>query len=202
MAQEDGNEPLLWPGSWPGKAAEMLRRDLDAAGLSVEDAAGHVLDFHSRRHTFGTNLAKAGVAPKMAQELMRHSDINLTMGTYSHVGLYDLDEAVQLLPEIPTIDPVDFATGTANAEQGGENSWHQNWHRPADIQSDSVAKPTPRATSKSSQNNDLEADCGPLIVNETRATDETRSHDLRFTKASLCQLSYGGIVVRNLALRM
>ena len=72
----------------------MLRRDLQAAGIPYRDEEGRVLDFHSLRHTFGTNLARAGVAPKVAQELMRHSDINLTMMTYTHVGLYDLNAAV------------------------------------------------------------------------------------------------------------
>ncbi|MDA1166324.1 MAG: tyrosine-type recombinase/integrase [Planctomycetota bacterium] len=49
----------------------MLKRNLEAAGIPYQDKAGRFLDFHSLRHTFGTNLARAGVAPKVAQELMR-----------------------------------------------------------------------------------------------------------------------------------
>jgi integrase len=93
-----GSNELLWPGSWPNKAAEMLRGDLEAAGIPYEDGQGCFLDFHALRHTFGTNLANAGVSPKVAQELMRHSDVKLTLNTYTHVGLYDLAGAVEKLP--------------------------------------------------------------------------------------------------------
>jgi hypothetical protein len=43
---------------------------------------------------------KAGVAPRMAQELMRHSDIRLTMNTYTHLHLVDTAGAVEALPSI------------------------------------------------------------------------------------------------------
>jgi len=91
-------ESRIWPGSWPEKASVMLRRDLEAAGISYQDKAGRFLDFHSLRHTFGTNLARAGVAPKVAQELMRHSDVNLTLGIYTHIEMSDLAGAVEKLP--------------------------------------------------------------------------------------------------------
>ena len=183
----------------------MLRGDLEAAGVPVDDSAGHVLDFHSPRHTFVTNLALAGVAPQIAQELMRHSDINLTMGTYSHVGLYDLNAAVDSLPSIPDFHPAESATGT-----GGPESGEIYWHHEGEIRGDSVKSIENHSASEpinAEPRNPLpeqgfEADCEPLTTHKKRATGETRTHDLRFTKASLCQLSYGGVVVGNLALRM
>ena len=36
-----------------------------------------ILDFHALRHTFATMLACAGVSPRVAMELMRHSDRRL-----------------------------------------------------------------------------------------------------------------------------
>ncbi len=121
-------DPSVWPGSWAEKAAVMLRADLEAAELPYEDSAGRVLAIHSRRHalrhTFGTNLAKAGVAPKIAQELMRHSDINLTMMTYSHVGLYDLDAALDSLPALPNLEAVSMlATGTTSEPGAVAHNW-------------------------------------------------------------------------------
>jgi integrase len=47
--------------------------------LAYRDDAGRVADFHSLRHTFISNLAQAGVHPKLAQSVARHTDINLTM---------------------------------------------------------------------------------------------------------------------------
>ena len=43
-------------------------------------------------------LAKAGVAPKVAMDLMRHSNANLTMGLYSHTVLQDRADALEKLP--------------------------------------------------------------------------------------------------------
>ena len=109
-----GSDEVLWSGSWTNKAAEMLRRDLEAAGIPYEDGQGRFLDFHALRHTFGTNLAKAGVTPKVAQELMRHSDVKLTLNTYTHVGLYDLAGAVEKLPAFSghSTDSTTARTGT------------------------------------------------------------------------------------------
>jgi integrase len=134
----------VWPGDWPKKAAVMLRRDLEAAGIPYRDDDGRVLDFHALRHTFGTNLARAGVAPKVAQELMRHSDINLTMGTYTHVGLYDLNAAVESLPAFALTKTPLAATGTTDARPKPEqplSSLVQNWHQA----SEKSCSPTLRA---------------------------------------------------------
>ena len=84
--------------------------------LSYQDEAGLYADFHSNRHTFISNLGKAGVAPKVAQELARHSDINLTMRIYSHVGMGDRAKAVGILPAPPSVtgpEPEKFAQGVA-----------------------------------------------------------------------------------------
>ncbi len=52
-------------------------------------ADGRTLDVHCLRHTFATLLSKSGVVPRMAQELMRHSDIRLTMNVYTYPQLID-----------------------------------------------------------------------------------------------------------------
>ena len=46
---------------------------------------------HVCRHTYCSNQAKAGMYPKTLQYLMGHSDISVTMNTYTHLGL---EEAV------------------------------------------------------------------------------------------------------------
>ncbi len=72
-------------GGWLKKTSKMMQRDLAAAGIPYADEHGLYADFHANRHTFITNLARAGVAPKVAQSLARRSDINLTMNVYTHV---------------------------------------------------------------------------------------------------------------------
>src|SRR5262249_17815173 len=85
--------------------------------LASIDDQGHTVDFHSLRKTFVTNLTRSGAAPKTAQILARHSDINLTMNTYTMLGVMDQAAAVEALPPIPTCtdttEVVSFqATGT------------------------------------------------------------------------------------------
>jgi len=53
--------------------------DLAAAGIAKRDAQGRTVDVHGMRHTFATLLARKGVTSSVAQKLMRHSDIRLTM---------------------------------------------------------------------------------------------------------------------------
>jgi len=72
--------------------------DLAAAGIAKKDAQGRTVDVHSLRHTFATLLARNGVSPSVAQKLMRHSDIRLTMNLYTHLELADTAGAVAALP--------------------------------------------------------------------------------------------------------
>ncbi len=102
--------------------AEMIRKDLDRArwtwireGVDAQDRArrekssflaykdehGYYVDFHALRKTFITNLTRTGAAPKTAQLLARHSDINLTMNTYTMLGVMDQVAAVEALPAVP-----------------------------------------------------------------------------------------------------
>jgi integrase/recombinase XerD len=111
------------PGGTERKTHKMMQRDMDAARkawiedapdaeesqrrqdsdfLRYEDSNARYADFHSNRHTFITNLGRAGVSPKTTQELARHSDIRLTLNVYTHAELADKIEAVRRLPSPPT----------------------------------------------------------------------------------------------------
>ncbi len=68
--------------------------------LSKFDEQGRVVDLHALRTTLGTNLARAGVSPQLAQRIMRHSDYNTTMGHYTVLGLSDTVQAIAELPGI------------------------------------------------------------------------------------------------------
>lgn len=124
------NEPLFpvsgkVPGGVERKTSKMMQRDLTAARavwleeatsaqerkrreqsdfLMYKDHDGRYADFHSNRHTFITNLERAGVSPRVAQTLARHSDIRLTMGIYTHIGLHDQTVAIISLPPPPNGD--------------------------------------------------------------------------------------------------
>ena len=44
---------------------------------------------HVCRHTFCSNMAKSGMNPKTLQYIMGHSDIGVTLNTYTHLGFED-----------------------------------------------------------------------------------------------------------------
>jgi len=83
----------------PGKPIDMFRPDLEAAGIDYVDDAGRYCDFHSLRHTTGSLLAASGCHPKVAQSIMRHSDINLTLSRYTHTLTGQEADAVNRLPD-------------------------------------------------------------------------------------------------------
>ncbi len=100
----------------------MLRADLADAGIVYRDSAGRVADFHALRHTYVSNLARAGVHPKLAQQLARHSTIALTMDRYTHTMAGELADAVNAVPYVPDSNEsaaaVARATGTYGDDAG------------------------------------------------------------------------------------
>ncbi len=103
-----------FPGMWRGRGADLIREDLEAAGvlsrddkgkLITTDEYGFVYDFHDLRHTFGTLLNKARVPLATAQRLMRHSDPKLTANIYTHVMIDDKAEELAKLPTIAARRP-------------------------------------------------------------------------------------------------
>jgi integrase/recombinase XerD len=74
-------------GSTEAKTDEERKHREESDFLCFQSRDGRFADFHSLRHFFITNLERAGVSPKLAQTLARHSDIRLTLGIYTHVGL-------------------------------------------------------------------------------------------------------------------
>ncbi len=121
-------DELLFPisdrcGGVDRKTSKMIRFDLDAARtfwiaeakntedetkrrssefLVYRDEKGKFADFHGLRHTFITNLGRAGVSIKTAQTLARHSDVKLTLGIYTHV---DQGEQIAAINALPSLEP-------------------------------------------------------------------------------------------------
>lgn len=50
---------------------------------------------HVCRHTFCSNMAKSGMNPKTLQYIMGHSDIGVTLNTYTHLNFEDAAEEVK-----------------------------------------------------------------------------------------------------------
>ena len=64
--------------------------------------------FHDLRHTAATLMLRAGVDAHRVQRVLRHSSVTTTTGTYAHLGIEDLREAVSKIGPQP-LDPSPFA---------------------------------------------------------------------------------------------
>ncbi len=58
------------------------------------------ITLHVCRHTYCSNMAKSGMNPKTLQYLMGHSDIGVTLNTYTHLGLDDAREEMERISRL------------------------------------------------------------------------------------------------------
>jgi len=116
-------------GLWKDAGAAMLKPDLKLADIEYKTEEGFA-DFHSLRHTCGTMLTAAGVHPKTVQEIMRHSDINLTMGTYTHLQDSDKTDAINKLPKIQITKKKLAKTGTMDTPEKSTGNLTENSIKP------------------------------------------------------------------------
>ncbi len=68
---------------------KVLKRAVAAA---LGDCGGRVNN-HRFRHSFASNLIRAGVNVKAVQQLLRHENVQITLNTYSHLLQEDLTAA-------------------------------------------------------------------------------------------------------------
>ena len=95
------------------RTADMLKADLANANIPYVDDSGRYFDFHALRGECGSLLAASGAHPKVAQTIMRHSDINLTMSRYTHIFRGQESKAVAELPDLsPPSKQSQKTTGT------------------------------------------------------------------------------------------
>ncbi len=114
LAARAPGKPLF--GKLTKHTANLLKHDLEAAGIPYETASG-TADFYCLRHSYVTALAMSNAPVKVVQSLARHSTPSLTFGIYAHVGLHDQAPALDALPDLtrraPSSEPTTLAkTGT------------------------------------------------------------------------------------------
>ena len=73
--------------------SRMFHRHLEAAGLPQRR-------FHDLRHSCATLLLVQGVSPRVVMEILGHSEVNMTLNTYSHVIPQLRQEAAERMDEI------------------------------------------------------------------------------------------------------
>lgn len=77
-----------------------FRTDLAHAGIAEVDERGRRVVLHSLRHSLATMLAKSQVPPAVAQKIMRHRDVKLTLEAYTDEGQLPAAAAIASLPRL------------------------------------------------------------------------------------------------------
>lgn len=75
---------------WQHRFNHMVNRYNEIYRIQIPNITPHVC-----RHTYCSNMAKAGMNPKTLQYLMGHSDISVTMNVYTHVNFEDAEEELK-----------------------------------------------------------------------------------------------------------
>ena len=75
---------------WQHRFNHMVNRYNEIYRIQIPNITPHVC-----RHTYCSNMAKAGMNPKTLQYLMGHSDISVTMNVYTHVNFDDAEEELR-----------------------------------------------------------------------------------------------------------
>lgn len=73
----------------------MVKRYNDIYRVQMPNITPHVC-----RHTYCSNMAKSGMNPKTLQYLMGHSDIGVTLNTYTHLGIEDAEDELKRLEDL------------------------------------------------------------------------------------------------------
>ena len=80
---------------WEHRFNHMVKRYNDIYRVQMPNIPPYVC-----RHTYCSNMAKSGMNPKTLQYLMGHSDIGVTLNTYTHLGLEDAVDELKRVEEL------------------------------------------------------------------------------------------------------
>jgi integrase len=94
-ADVEPTQRVFW-WSWP--TYDILIADLKRAGIERKDGLGRVVHFHSFRKTMQSLGVRYGVNQRAAQEILGHSDANLTAQSYTDVASLQLHDEIAKLP--------------------------------------------------------------------------------------------------------
>lgn len=80
---------------WEHHFNHMVNRYNEIYKIQMPNITPHVC-----RHTYCSNMARSGMNPKTLQYLMGHSEIGVTMNTYTHLGLEDATDELRRVEEL------------------------------------------------------------------------------------------------------
>ena len=112
---------------WQHRLNHMVKRYNDIYRVQMPNITPHVC-----RHTYCSNMAKSGMNPKTLQYLMGHSDISVTMNTYTHWGLEDAADELKKMEDVEKV--------RREMEKGQEKPMNQKMFQQFNMEAKSVCR--------------------------------------------------------------
>lgn len=91
----DANDMPTVASHWEKYFREILQKYNFSRKIQLPPITPHVC-----RHTFCSNMAKSGMNPKTLQYIMGHSDIGVTLNTYTHTNFENAKEEMKKVQKI------------------------------------------------------------------------------------------------------
>ena len=156
--------------------------------IICEDPEGRVVDLHAMRTTLGTNLARAGVAPQLAQRIMRHADYRTTHKHYTVLSLTDTTKAIEQLPAI--VLPSASAAKATGTMDGRSEQYHQRVREVAQSGATRCNEPSKKLPSggsrKSGGGRTLRDRVQPNAALHNKAGEGTRTFNIQLERQHRC----------------
>lgn len=102
----DGYTGFLFFTTWNGKTRPSVAMDWEHYFNHIVAKYNKIYKIqmpnvtpHVCRHTYCSNMARSGMNPKTLQYLMGHSDISVTLNTYTHLSLEDAQQEIRRLAQ-------------------------------------------------------------------------------------------------------
>lgn len=95
-AEANVGDPVLPTGKVPSIWA--VQNPFEGCRVGYKDALGRQADFHAIRRSLNTHLAQNGVDAHTRKEIMRHSELRLTLDVYTDPTALPTVAAIEKLP--------------------------------------------------------------------------------------------------------
>ncbi len=184
----------------PEKTGQMIKADLKRAGIKTE-ASGEI-DMHSLRHGYITMLIKSAASLAIVKKLARHSSVDLTLETYTHLAIQEEAAAVDRPPSLfgtsPNLQPevpAEIGTEGPTTHINDSPSLPFPYGGSEGGQAEAVSvgmntiEPTPASEPNSLIDDDLDGVYQGMSVTGGSAPRRTRTYNPLIKSQLLCQLS-------------
>jgi hypothetical protein len=140
-----------------------------------------VIDLHSLRTTLGTTLAREGVAPQIAQRILRHRDYRTTL---KHYTVLELEDTSRGLAKVRSAS-VSAALSAERSPQIYPQSPHDSLRSGASSCEESHSGSPTAARRKSLPHNEKSPETQAASELGNGAGDGDRTHDIQLGKLTL-----------------